>query len=127
MCPRAVTMIARMRPCAMATPRRSPPPVITEPAPTKTRAKAPTNSAIDRRRVSPCTARRLGPTPDGMGRDGVRSARVRARPSSVRGPLRLVLDTHRVRDPVDVVEVGDDLQGVVDRGVAPAFRADGVE
>src|SRR5215213_2684690 len=55
MCPRAVTMIARMRPCAIATPSRSPPPVITEPAPTNTRANAPTNSATDRRRFSPST------------------------------------------------------------------------
>src|SRR3954449_2703407 len=69
MCPRAVTMTARMRPWAIATPRRSPPPVITEPAPTKMRANAPTNSATDRRRFSPSTARRLEPTPDGIWAD----------------------------------------------------------
>src|SRR3954470_6209958 len=67
MCPRAVTMIARMRPWATATPRRSPPPVITEPAPTKISANAPTNSATDRRRFSPSTAGSLGPAPDRLG------------------------------------------------------------
>jgi hypothetical protein len=39
-------------------------------------------------------------------------------------PLGLALDTYRVRDPVDVVEVRDHLNGVVDRGIGPAFRTE---
>jgi hypothetical protein len=45
-----------------------------------------------------------------------------ARSSAMR-PFRLVADVHRVRDPIDVVEVGDDLQRVMDRRIAPALLA----
>jgi len=38
-------------------------------------------------------------------------------------PVRFVLDAHGVRDPIDVVEVGDDLDGVVDGRVSPAELA----
>ena len=37
-------------------------------------------------------------------------------------PLRLVLDTDRVRDAVDVVEVADHLDRIVNRRVVPAVR-----
>src|SRR6185312_6703587 len=125
MCPRAVTMIARMRPWATATPSRSPPPVIIEPAPTKMSANAPTNSATDRRRPSPSTAGRLVPTPDG--RAARSSTTCWSAYSSVSRPLRLVVDAHHIRDPVDVVEVGDHLERIVDRRVAPALRAHGID
>src|SRR5262245_3713382 len=115
MCPSAVTMIARMRPCAMATPSRSPPAVMIDPAPTKMSANAPMNSAIDLRRTSPSTGRRLVARPDGKSRP--------QKSFLAPAPLRLVVDADDVRDPVDVVEVGGDLQGVVDRRVAPAGGA----
>src|SRR5262245_2185400 len=88
-----------------------------EPAPTKMSAKAPTNSAIDRRSVSPSTNREASPGPGRQPRP----------PSALALPLRLVLDADRVRDPIDVVEVGNDLDRVVDARVAPALRAHAVD
>src|SRR5436309_8056851 len=43
--------------------------------------------------------------------------------SLLRRPLGLVLDADGVCDPRDVVEVGDHLNGVVDRTIAPALTA----
>lgn len=45
---------------------------------------------------------------------------------SARRPVRLVVDANRLGDPVHVVEVRDDLDRVVDGGVAPAERAKGL-
>jgi hypothetical protein len=103
MCPRAETMMARMRPWAAATARRLPPLVMTEPAPTKVSAKAPTNSAALRRKESSSTPPRLEPPPDGY-----------------LGPVGLGLDPDGLGDSVHVVEVGDHLDRVVHRRVAPA-------
>jgi hypothetical protein len=53
--------------------------------------------------------------------DGDRDARAGfGRASVQRLPLGLVLDSDSVRDAVDVVEVGDHLEGIVHGGVAPA-------
>ena len=38
-------------------------------------------------------------------------------------PVGLVCDAHGLGDPVDVVEKGDDLDRIVDRGVAPSLAA----
>ena len=47
-------------------------------------------------------------------------SRTKRHPTAGLGPLRFVLDSDRVSNPVDVVEVRDHLDGVVDRAVAPA-------
>ena len=57
---------------------------------------------------------------------GPGSARPGCRSHGAVGPLGLVVDTDRVRDAVDVVEVADHLDRIVDRSVVPAVRPERV-
>ena len=107
MCPTAEAMTAITNPCANATPTR-PEPVMIAPAPTNVSAKAPTNSAALRRKTSPSTP--------------AERRAAAGQPTSLR-PVGLVFDADGLGDPVDVVEVGDDLDRIVDRGVAPPLAA----
>src|SRR6266480_1750667 len=72
----------------------------------------------DRRHRTPP---RLGAAPDGLSKRVTKHGLCRATFRQALLPVGFVFDADRVGDPVDVVEEGDDLDRVVDRGVAPAL------